>query len=492
MAVATAATFISAVWFAGGGRPVAPSADIAGYPATTPVASPSDHRVIGAVGCAGASCHGGHVADSFPRSAWGTDSHDGDRWRSSFTVWRSYDPHARAFATLESDRSQAIELALSGPCGSAAKDARCLACHATPALANKTDDHSKSLHKDGVGCEACHGPADRWVDAHLGWTETTDRGKAYDAHDMTKLFDTAVRAETCAGCHVGAPADAHTNTPTRDVNHDLIAAGHPRLVFDYATYVRALPPHWAEKDRSVRPAKFRPESDVANHWRVGRAATAVAAFALLEDRATRGKSHTAPWPELAEADCYSCHHGMAPDDWRSRPPTRSHGAIRWNDPPLLTALAAMSGKPPAARAPIDRLKILMGMPRPDPDAVAAQASEAAGVWRGIAAAWSAEKPAGPDAIAECVSVANHIRWDEACQAYYALLAIDRARRPGPLAPTAADSRLAALRLSLLLPRGGGDATFNSPFDRDPTRKPDPFRELFRANPRPQPRSSVGP
>src|SRR5437870_3137050 len=99
---------------------------------------------------------------------------------------------------------------------------------------------------------------------------------------MAHLSDPKVRAETCAGCHVGAPAGL--GAPLRDMNHDLIAAGHPRLNFDYATYLRALPPHWAEKDRDVSPAALRPAGDEFPHWLVGRAATTAATYRPRADR----------------------------------------------------------------------------------------------------------------------------------------------------------------------------------------------------------------
>ena len=67
---------------------------------------------------------------------------------------------------------------------------------------------------------------------------------------MTDLNSVATRVMICAGCRVGSPEER--GIPIRDVTHDLIAAGHPRLNFDYATYVRSLPPHWTEKDRTLR------------------------------------------------------------------------------------------------------------------------------------------------------------------------------------------------------------------------------------------------
>ena len=111
------------------------------------------------------------------------------------------------------------------------------------------------------------------------------------------------------------------------MNHDLIAAGHPRLNFDYGTYLRSLPPHWAERDRDVSPPKLRPATDEFRHWLVGRAATTAASYRLLADRATRG-----PWPELAEFDCYACHHGLSGE--KTKPFGHRPGALVWNEPPL--------------------------------------------------------------------------------------------------------------------------------------------------------------
>ena len=52
----------------------------------------------------------------------------------------------------------------------------------------------------------------------------------YDTRNLVK------RAEKCVSCHVG--------DESRNVDHELIAAGHPDLVFDLETYTAMLPPHW--------------------------------------------------------------------------------------------------------------------------------------------------------------------------------------------------------------------------------------------------------
>src|SRR6476660_5000791 len=106
-----------------------------------------------------------------------------------------------------------------------------------------------SLRSEGVGCEACHGNASSWYGPHTGDTwSAANRPALYQTHGMHKLYDVGERALVCAGCHVGAPADEKRGYPVpRDMNHDMIAAGHPRLNFDFADYQRRLPPHWQEK-----------------------------------------------------------------------------------------------------------------------------------------------------------------------------------------------------------------------------------------------------
>jgi hypothetical protein len=415
-----------------------------------PVPAPVAATAVGASGCSGIACHGGPVAGLVPQSPWGTGDADRDRWRSSATLWKAYDPHARAFDVLGNDLSKEIEARLAKSGEKAYEDGltdiRCIACHANPTLAARP---GHKLLADGVSCEACHGNAGDWIKDHAGWPAGPGHSAKYGS--MTHLSDPKVRAETCAGCHVGAPAGG--GAPRRDMNHDLIAAGHPRLNFDYATYLRALPPHWAEKDREFSPPALRPASDEYRHWLVGRAATAAASFKLLADRTRRG-----PWPELAEFDCYACHHGLTGD----KKPALGHrpGALVWNEPPLAARLAG-SG--------FDDLRAALTRPL-DTEYIRAQAGRAADAWHQLADRWAAD-PMPPASVAAALADAKPRRWDEACHLYYALLALDRAAGRPP------DPRLAAIRDALRLPRESDGARFNSPKDFDPARFP--FAELFR-------------
>src|SRR5262249_49209288 len=93
-----------------------------------------------------------------------------------------------------------------------------------------------ALRGEGVGGEACHGPASGphpWLAVHTApdkWRKKyakTPNDPEWKKYGFTDLADLRVQAETCAGCHVGAPPDEKRGIPARDVNHDLMAAGHP-------------------------------------------------------------------------------------------------------------------------------------------------------------------------------------------------------------------------------------------------------------------------
>src|SRR6266478_1174570 len=107
---------------------------------------------------------------------------------------------------------------------------RCLTCHAVnvPAAARGP----KFDITDGVFCDACHGPAEKWLEAHAekGWThEQSVKLGMYD----TKNF--LLRSEKCVSCHLS-------------IDQELVAAGHPDLLaFELATFSANMPPHWRDK-----------------------------------------------------------------------------------------------------------------------------------------------------------------------------------------------------------------------------------------------------
>src|SRR5262249_21263449 len=222
---------------------------------------------------------------------------------SAYVMWLSTDPHAQAFAVLSTPEAQHMAEALD--LGDATKADRCLACHSLsiggthPAAAPNVNP--AALRADGVGYEACHGPAEKYLAEHTlnRWRKPGDP-KFDPSFGMTDTAGITPRAAICAGCHVGQP-DAE-GRPWRDVNHDLIAAGHPRLNFEFSAYMASLPPHWNVKRD---PERF----DELHSWIAGQLASADAALKLLDRRAASAPSASSAaertfvpgvWPELSE------------------------------------------------------------------------------------------------------------------------------------------------------------------------------------------------
>lgn len=340
----------------------------------TPVANPKPEiaaNFVGAGSCASNACHGGpppQRADIAPT------------WRNAYTLWFAQkDPHRQAYAVLQTERSRQmlwlLDAALPANAAKLAeyqklpadperkrflqqfepqKDARCLVCHSSlPSVSAKLP---QEILADGVSCEACHGPARGWLEQHTleSWANkkaarlqsfelecaahpagtTSGIGNelpapqvekttnAAGAEQMGNTKDLVSRANLCVRCHVGGG--------DREVNHDLIAAGHPRLFFEYNAFMANLPRHWndsldraalAADPRSMAP---RPTDEGARLWVIGQAAAGQAAAAQLAQRVNRAAKPSAvspgrlrpAWPEFSEYDCYACHHDLKSDSWR--------------------------------------------------------------------------------------------------------------------------------------------------------------------------------
>lgn len=259
-----------------------------------PIARPIAARQgmwTGSASCVGRSCHGGLE----PRP---TQPGDDGCQQNEYTTIAARDPHARAFRVLRNERSRQMARLLGDPDGAADTMPRCLACHTT-----SVDESLAKIERSfGVGCESCHGPAASWIDEHHRKDKKKPPG-------LVRLDHPEVRAKACAVCHVGSAGG--------DVDHDLIAAGHPRLLFEFVAFNEGLPPHWKPKPR-----------DVAHDWFVGQIAAAEATLDVLTHRA---ESPAAPWPEFAEYDCFSCHHDLKTDSWRQLT-ARKHkaGTLIWD------------------------------------------------------------------------------------------------------------------------------------------------------------------
>ena len=324
--------------------------------------------------CAAKGCHGA------------VDSTDPVRGRvylkgGAFTTWLHYDPHARAFDVLLEPRSEAIARKLKGPLGAkpAHQAGLCLTCHATVGPPGVTATGSAPL-ADGVSCEACHGPAESWREKHLStaWRAQALEVKALDG--WVDLGSTAARARSCVPCHVG------DRSRGMDVNHDLIAAGHPRLNFEFATAQAGYPKHWREAHEKRSPASTAASAEFeARSWAIGQVVTAKATVDLLAARAVaseEGFARRAPapesaWPEFSEYECFACHHDLSSPSPR-QVAGRSPGRLAWGTwaTALLPEVAgAMSLE---GLAPIEALRVEMTAASPSAARVAELSAQARG------------------------------------------------------------------------------------------------------------------
>ena len=365
-------------------------------------------------------------------------------------TWRSFDPHARAFNVLLEPRSVrmgeilAAELKGKPP----HKAALCLDCHS---IGGEPDGRRPETEfAAGVDCETCHGPASGWIDPHLsqGWTKRPDAEKiGLGFRPISALPD---RAQLCATCHVG--------DSSREVNHDLIAAGHPRLNFEFSSFHSAMPRHWREEHEKAEPP--RPAGDFhARLWAIGQVATAEAVGSLLKVRSERGAAEKAAWPEFAEFDCFACHHDLILNSWRQDRLNESPGAPQWASwfIPGTIDLASKANRPDAAKS-LSALQSEMSRAVPDPNKVAALADDstrALRTWLTTPDAFRFDRDRAEASLRSNLGskLAPPASWDEAAARSNAAEALGRAWRDltGGSLPADLDREARSLRNPLIFP-----------------------------------------
>ena len=229
-----------------------------------------------------------------------------------FQIWLEDDPHAQSWRTICGDESVAIMERLgiveNGKIVDRAGFDNCLACHNTarrfdePRRAEVThevaSDDVNTFLREGVGCAGCHGPSEQWISTHFqrDWSPSGATNQGF-----VEAGDLFVRARMCASCHVG--------DQDRDMNHDIIAAGHPTLRYELATFHSWQPKHWRDHEASD-PTYYE-----AQLWLAGQLASTDASLALLQTRAKKAHA-VSTWPEFAAYNCASCHHNLALDNQR--------------------------------------------------------------------------------------------------------------------------------------------------------------------------------
>jgi hypothetical protein len=244
-------------------------------------------RHLGVASCSSAVCHGSVT----PNQGY-------DVLLNEYVTWSHKDAHSRAYNALRLARSQKMAARLGLP--DAQRAAVCLDCHSDNVPQAMRGE--KFRLADGIGCEACHGGAERWLTSH------TSKSASYQSNLSRGMYPTAnlvQRTELCLSCHYG--------TEGKFATHRLMAAGHPRLSFEMGTFLALQPAHY-QVDAGYRRRK--PTYGGTQVWAYGQLAAALRELETLSG--PRVQNSTA-FPELALFNCYGCHtSSMHRTDWGHR------------------------------------------------------------------------------------------------------------------------------------------------------------------------------
>lgn len=267
-----------------------------------PYQSPDTH--LGVTSCAGSTCHGSTI------------ERNSNVEQNEYLVWsddEEPDLHYIAYDVLLSEESRKIARNLGLESAHTAEV--CLACH-TDYVAEGARGKEFTM-EDGVGCEACHGGAGRYLESHY------QPGATHQENLQLGLYpteDPAARAELCLSCHFG--------NKDKFVTHRIMGAGHPRLSFELDTFTADQPAHYFIDEDYEQRKRFW---DAVQTWAIGQT---IAARHLVDAIGEGGR--TGLFPELTLFDCHSCHHSMEDLRWQPRDTVPlAPGSLRLNDAHLL-------------------------------------------------------------------------------------------------------------------------------------------------------------
>jgi hypothetical protein len=272
----------------------------------------------GAGACASSNCHG----SVWPRSGGNIDQNE-------YFIWSSKDQHAKAYNVLLEPRSR--QIARNMRIERAETASLCLSCHTTNVPVSQRAASFEA--SDGVGCESCHGPASGWLGLHT----TRDWKHAQSvALGMTDTRDIRRRAEVCLSCHLG--------NEEKSVDHELIAAGHPDLIFELDTFSALMPVHW----------KSKADLEGVRRLLIGQAVALRESMKQLVRR-TKAEAGTG-WPDFADFECSSCHHNLVvPSARQERGYIGRAGVPPWNESRYVVFRLAVGTILAAQQKPLDDL-----------------------------------------------------------------------------------------------------------------------------------------
>lgn len=271
-----------------------------------------------------------------------------------FTKWEGFDPHAKAGAHFLAALDGELGTRMSRRLGYEVKaDARCKACHATELTPLTVPKEKKDFSSfgQGINCFACHGrpvsDEKNWVGQHFQKDWREKRADVKTQYGLTDLREPGVRAETCVSCHVGNLKEG------KFITHEMYAAGHPPLpAFEVAAFSEFQPRHWHRPgDNEYFKTQSADECEKRFHRRPDENAEArlVATGAVIEFRAAMRLLADDPTTDvrldLANFDCYSCHHDLR------RPTYRQERVV------------GVPGRPMMRAAPAQLVRMILGTDR---------------------------------------------------------------------------------------------------------------------------------
>jgi hypothetical protein len=278
---------------------------------------------VGVATCGGTTCHGRSEADGPV-----VRQDELMLWQDPSTAAGA---HSRAYDVLQDPRSQVIAQRLG--IGEATRAPMCLGCHSTPSGPRG----ARFLAADGVGCEACHGPASGWLSSHyaVGGTHANNVSRG-----LVPLENPRARAAVCLDCHFGSADEGQF------VTHRIMAAGHPRISFELDLFTTLQQHHQEDADYHSRKGR----TDSVRMWAIGQAMALERSLSLFTSpsRGTEGM-----FPEFYFFDCHSCHRRIS-DEPNFRPtavanPSRPipSGMPPYNDENMIMLAAAARAVAPA-------------------------------------------------------------------------------------------------------------------------------------------------
>jgi len=302
---------------------------------------PAARAFLGAADCFNCHLNGIPRPDDPGYQAFRALFPDSDKWvlRKELAIWLSKDKHAQAFTSLLNDRSKNMGKLLGVE--AIHRDRRCLACHTGYPLESIAGEPGKLVDEkavenpnvsQGISCEGCHAPSGDWSLPHRKKADWRFKPAAekWEKFGYADIRSPINRTRICLSCHLGNAAEG------KIVTHEMYAAGHPPLPgFELATFAFQMPKHWqdfGEKEDVLRKdflekspdPIYGKDFDVKNLNQTNNLLiAALVAFSenlkLTSSIAEERISNSIPkpfWPELAQFECFACHHDLQDKSWR--------------------------------------------------------------------------------------------------------------------------------------------------------------------------------